>query len=127
MIGFAAEKLVELQVGSKTRPAHGEKKDFPFAQRNSWRARGLGDIYSGHFDPLGRRSGQGNEHERHLQKPDAKALRRDLRQGDSLLSGPSKATGHTYGINATYLKVRRGDYRHRRQSPMVRARFSVCI
>jgi hypothetical protein len=37
MIGFAAEKLMELEVGAKTGAAYGEKNDFRLAQRNGYR------------------------------------------------------------------------------------------
>ncbi len=39
MIGFAAEKLMELEVGAKTGTAYGEKNDFRLAQRNGYRDR----------------------------------------------------------------------------------------
>ena len=39
MIGFAAEKLMELEVGAKTGAAYGEKNDFRLAQRNGYRDR----------------------------------------------------------------------------------------
>jgi transposase-like protein len=39
MIGFAAEKLMELAVGAKTGAAYGEKNDFRLAQRNGYRDR----------------------------------------------------------------------------------------
>jgi len=42
MIGFAAEKLMELEVGAKTGAAYGEKTTLRLAQRNGYRAR-LGD------------------------------------------------------------------------------------
>jgi len=37
MIGFAAEKLMELEVGAKTGAAYGEKNAFRLAQRNGYR------------------------------------------------------------------------------------------
>ncbi len=39
MIGFAAEKLMELEVGAKTGAAYGEKNGFRLAQRNGYRDR----------------------------------------------------------------------------------------
>ncbi len=36
MIGFAAEKLMELEVGAKTGAAYGEKNAFRLAQRNGY-------------------------------------------------------------------------------------------
>jgi putative transposase len=39
MIGFAAEKLMELEVGAKTGAGYGEKNAFRLAQRNGYRDR----------------------------------------------------------------------------------------
>ena len=39
MIGFAAEKLMELEVGAKTGAAYGEKNAFRLASRNGYRDR----------------------------------------------------------------------------------------
>ena len=39
MIGFAAEKLMALEVGAKTGAGYGEKNDFRLAQRNGYRDR----------------------------------------------------------------------------------------
>ncbi|WP_028755330.1 transposase, partial [Rhizobium leucaenae] len=39
MIGFAAEKLMGLEVGTKTGAAYGEKNGFRLAQRNGYRDR----------------------------------------------------------------------------------------
>ncbi len=43
MIGFAAEKLMALEVGAKTGAGYGEKNVFRFAQRNGYRDRDWGD------------------------------------------------------------------------------------
>ncbi len=39
MIGFAAEKLMALEVGAKTGAGYGEKNAFRLAQRNGYRDR----------------------------------------------------------------------------------------
>ena len=39
MIGFAAEKLMALEVGTKTGAGYGEKNGFRLAQRNGYRNR----------------------------------------------------------------------------------------
>ena len=39
MIGFAAEKLMELEVGAKTGATYGEKSALRLAQRNGYRER----------------------------------------------------------------------------------------
>lgn len=39
MIGFAAERLMELQVGAKTNAEYGEKSAERMAQRNGYRER----------------------------------------------------------------------------------------
>ncbi len=61
MIGFAAEKLMELEVGAKTGAAYGEKNDFGVRTRavrnRTLRANGM-RTYAARRSPAGRRSGR---------------------------------------------------------------------
>jgi hypothetical protein len=112
MIGFSAQRLMELKVGSLTGAAYGEKTPERLAQRNGYRDRDWetragtvelripklrkGSYFPGfleprrmaekahsgglcprRLDPLGRRSGQGDGNERHLQEPGQPAVRGD--------------------------------------------------
>ncbi len=43
IIGFAAEKLMALEVGAKTDAGYGEKKAFRLVQRNGYRDRDWGE------------------------------------------------------------------------------------
>ena len=59
---------------------------------------GPGSLHPGRLDPLGRRAGQGDGHERDLQEPGVAAVRGDRRAGATRSwTGRSKATGRTCG------------------------------
>jgi hypothetical protein len=90
MIGFAAQRLMELEVGGLTGAALGEKSAERLAQRErDWETRAgtvelripklrhPGGVHPGDLDPVCGRSGQGARHERHLQEPGEPALCRD--------------------------------------------------
>ncbi|EXS69088.1 hypothetical protein BF95_09480, partial [Sphingobium sp. Ant17] len=59
MIGFAAQRLMELEVGGATGAAYGEKDPERLAQRNGYRDRGLGDASRGRSS-CGSPTAQGN-------------------------------------------------------------------
>ena len=129
MIGFAAQRLMELEVEGLTGAAYGEKSPERLAQRNGYRDRDLGDprrhgraahpqaaqglllpglpgaapdgregahrggaggLRAGRLDPLGRRPGQGDGDERHLQEPGQPAVRGDRREGEGLPRPPDR-------------------------------------
>jgi hypothetical protein len=121
MIGFTAERLMELEVEGLTGAAHGERSADRINQQRLSRpgmgdARGhsqtahpqaaqllsglpgaapavregarcgaAGSLRARRIDPLSRRSGQGQWHERHLQEPSQPGVRGDRRQGQSVL------------------------------------------
>lgn len=150
MIGFAAEKLMELEVRAKTGAAYGAKDTLRLAQRNGYRERdwetragtvelripklrtgsyfpnfleprrmaekALTARHPGCFDPLGRRSGQGDGHERHLQERRSAACARRSTTGEgAFLARPIEGDWPYLWIDATYLKVRLGRRHHRRR------------
>jgi putative transposase len=103
MIGFAAQRLMELEVEGQTGAAYGEKNPERLAQRNGYRDRiwetragavelripklRKGSYFpgfleprslcAGRLDPLGGRPGAGDGHDRHLQEPGKPAVRGD--------------------------------------------------
>ena len=122
MIGFAAERLMEMEVTGLTGAAYDEKNPGRLVQRNGYRERAwetragsvevripklrkgsyfpffleprrpaekaltavIQEAYVRHRNPLGRRSGQGDGDERHLEEPGVAAVRGDRRQGEGL-------------------------------------------
>jgi Transposase, Mutator family len=137
MIGFAAQRLMELEVEGLTGAAHGERHPDRLNHRNGYRDRpwetragtvelrisevaegkllpGLsraaapgresadggnpGGLCPGRVDALGRRSGQGDGDERHLEEPGLAAMRGDRRQRSKPFStGRWKAIGRISG------------------------------
>jgi hypothetical protein len=64
MIGFTAQRLMELEMEGLTGAAHGERGR-------------AGGLRAWCLDPFGRRFGQSDGHERHLQKPSQPVVPRD--------------------------------------------------
>src|SRR5512134_1303438 len=111
MIGFAAHRLMELEVQGLTGAGWGEKAAERLVRRNGYGAahpeaeEGLllpllpraapgsregahggdpGGLHRGRLDALRRRPGQGTRHERHFQEPSLASVRRARRQGQGL-------------------------------------------
>src|SRR6476620_4641533 len=162
MIGFAAERLMELEVGAVTGAGYGEKNPLRRAQRNGYRDRDWetraasvelripklrkGSYFpgfleprrmaekaltaviqealrSGRLDTLGRRAGQGNGHDRHLEEPGQPVVRRDRWQDRSLPRSASRGRVAVYlagrdlceGAPRRSHRLGRGDRRGRGQ------------
>ena len=162
MIGFAAERLMELEVDGLTgaglwreepraagaaqrlsrarlgdprrhgRAAHPEAAQGQLlpglpgaaaAGREGAHRGDPGGLRAGHLDPLGRRPGQGDGHERHLQEPGQPAVRGDRRQGEGV-PRPADRGRLALSVDRRHLRegargrphrVGRGDRRGRRQ------------
>ena len=162
MIGFAAQRLMELEVRGADRCGSGRADARPAGAAQRLSRPRLGDprrhrraahpeaaqgqllpglsraaanggegadrgdpggLHPGHLDPLGRRPGQGDGDERHLQEPGQPAVRGDRRQGEGL-PGPAARRRLALSVDRRDLRegpperphrLGRGDHRRRRQ------------
>jgi hypothetical protein len=64
------------------------------------------EAFAGRFDPLGRRSGPGHGHDRHLQEPGQPTVRRDRYKMKAFLARSIEGDWPYQWIDATYVKVR---------------------
>src|ERR1700735_3153550 len=161
MVGFTAQRLMDLEAESLTGAPHGQRSEDRINQRNGYRDRiwetragtielripklrkgsyfpafleprrlaekaltaVAGSLCAGRVHPLGRRSGSGNGHDRHIQKPGQPTVRRDRRQDRHV---PQSSFGRRLALSLVGCdlcegppgrahRLGRSDHRNRRQ------------
>jgi hypothetical protein len=94
MSGFAAQRLIELEVEGKTCASYGQKSTERLVQRNGYRDR-LSET----------RAVKSHGHDRHLQEPSQPAVRGNRRQGEGI---PQPSDRRRFAVSVDRRHLREG-------------------